>query len=59
MLPTHNPNKWSEKIIFLLSNKRICENMGSKGRLKVENKFNINNVGDQIESLYTNMVKKN
>ena len=58
MLPAHNADKWSEKIIFLLLNKRICEIMGSKGRLKVENKFNIKNVADKVESLYTNMWSK-
>ncbi|MBD0361050.1 MAG: glycosyltransferase family 4 protein, partial [Nitrososphaeraceae archaeon] len=58
MLPAQNPDKWSEKIIFLLLNKRMCEIMGSKGRLKVENKFNIKNVGDQVESIYTNICSK-
>lgn len=52
ILPAHNPDKWSEKIIFLLSNKIVCESMGRKGRLKVESKFNINNTLSQMESLY-------
>jgi glycosyltransferase involved in cell wall biosynthesis len=58
MLPADNPEKWSEKIIFLLSNKKICEIMGSKGRLKVENKLNTKNIISQVESLYANMCQK-
>jgi hypothetical protein len=30
--------------------------MGEKGRLKVENKFNISNVVDQMESLYIKLL---
>lgn len=55
MLPAHDPRKWSERIIFLLSNKKICENMGSKGRQKVENIFNINNIVQRMESLYVEL----
>ncbi len=52
MLPAHDPDRWSERIIYLLSNKTICENMGTKGRQKVENEFNISNVVQRMESLY-------
>jgi glycosyltransferase involved in cell wall biosynthesis len=55
MLSAYDPYKWSEKIIFLLSNKTICQSMGNKGRLKVESKFNINNVVSKMESLYTQL----
>ena len=55
ILPPHDVHKWSEKIIFLLSNKTICQDMGNKGRLKVETKFNINQVLDRLESLYTKL----
>jgi glycosyltransferase involved in cell wall biosynthesis len=58
ILPTHDAHKWSEKIIFLLSNKTICQDMGCKGRLKVESKFNIDNVVDKVESLYTELCFK-
>lgn len=58
MLPAHNPHKWSDKILFMLLNKTICRNMGNKGRLKVENKFSIQTVVDQIESLYFDVVKR-
>jgi glycosyltransferase involved in cell wall biosynthesis len=52
MLPPHDPDRWSERIIHLLSNKNICKNMGGKGRQKVENEFNLNNVVQRMESLY-------
>jgi glycosyltransferase involved in cell wall biosynthesis len=60
ILPAHDAHKWAEKIIFLLSNKTICQDMGNKGRLKVESKFNIDNIVDKLESLYTEIcLKKN
>jgi len=58
MLPAHDIDAWSEKIIFLLSNKTISQKMGSQGRLKAENKFNIHNVACQTESLYFELFKK-
>ena len=58
ILPTHDPHKWAEKIIYLLSNKTICQDMGNKGRLKVESKFNIDNVVNKMESLYTEICFK-
>jgi glycosyltransferase involved in cell wall biosynthesis len=58
ILPTHDASKWAEKIIFLLSNKTICQDMGNKGRLKVESKFNIDNVVNKMESLYTEICFK-
>jgi glycosyltransferase involved in cell wall biosynthesis len=58
ILPVHSPYEWSEKIILLLSNKLLCKKMGSRGRLKVENKFNINAKVDEIESCYVKIQSK-
>jgi glycosyltransferase involved in cell wall biosynthesis len=58
ILPNHDASKWAEKIIFLLSNKTICQDMGNKGRFKVESKFNIGNVVNKLESLYTQLCFK-
>ena len=58
MIPAYEPDKWCEKIVFLLSNKTICQNMGNKGRVKLENKFNINRVIDKVESLYKELCLK-
>jgi glycosyltransferase involved in cell wall biosynthesis len=52
MLPAHDPHRWSERITYLLSNKKVCENMGGKGRQKVETTFNTDNVAQRMESLY-------
>jgi glycosyltransferase involved in cell wall biosynthesis len=57
MISTNDPHKWSEKIIFVLSNKTICEDMGTKGRLKVENMFNIEQVINKVESLYRGLLE--
>lgn len=48
-------DRWSEKIIFLLSNKTVCQNMGVKGRMKVENKFSLLKVLNNMESLYSEL----
>ena len=58
ILPTHDPHKWAEKMIFLLSNKIICQDMGNKGRLKVEGKFNIEQVAEKIELVYNQVLSK-
>jgi glycosyltransferase involved in cell wall biosynthesis len=55
MLSAYDQEEWSDKITFILSNKNVCENMGIKGRLKVENRFNIYEVLDKVESLYVNL----
>jgi len=57
-LPSHDSKRWAERIIQLLSDKKLCENMGRNGRLKVENKFNIENVVKNMESLYTELCSK-
>jgi glycosyltransferase involved in cell wall biosynthesis len=58
MVSPYDAKSWSEKIIFLLSNKTICQEMGIKGRRKVESKYNIVTISDQIESLYFDLYSK-
>jgi glycosyltransferase involved in cell wall biosynthesis len=58
MLSPYDAKSWSEKIIFLLSDKTICQEMGIKGRLKIENKYNISAISNQIESVYCNLYSK-
>jgi glycosyltransferase involved in cell wall biosynthesis len=43
---------WAEKIIFLLSDKEECKAMGTNGRKKVEERFNISLISDKVEQLY-------
>lgn len=58
ILPTHGAHEWAEKIIFLLSNRTICQDMGTNGRLKVENEFNIDHVMEKMELLYDRIISK-
>jgi glycosyltransferase involved in cell wall biosynthesis len=51
-------DKWSEKIILVLSNKIASENMGMNGRMKVERKFNLVRVLNDIELLYSRLKKE-
>jgi glycosyltransferase involved in cell wall biosynthesis len=55
ILSAHDPHKWSEKIVSILLNKTMSENMGKQGRLKVENKFNIKTTLDKTELLYKHL----
>lgn len=57
-IPVEDIDKWSQKVIFLLSNNEICETMGKKGRAKVENTFNLDIVTQKMESLYFKLLRK-
>jgi glycosyltransferase involved in cell wall biosynthesis len=59
VLPIRSSYEWSEKMILLLSNKLLCKTMGSKERLKVESKFDIDAKVDEIESCYAKVRIKN
>lgn len=59
ILPAHDAHKWAEKIILLLSNRQICEQMGNKGRLKVEKKYSLDSFVENMETIYTNLLKSN
>jgi glycosyltransferase involved in cell wall biosynthesis len=59
ILPAHDAHKWAEKIIFLLSNRAICEQMGSKGRLKVEKKYSLDSFIENMEAIYISLLKFN
>lgn len=58
ILPPNDPLKWSEKIIFLLSNKGICKEMGNRGRQKIEKKFNLKRTLAEMDILYNQILKK-
>jgi glycosyltransferase involved in cell wall biosynthesis len=58
LLPSQDPDKWAEKIIFLLKNPEICKEMGSKGRLKVLKTFNMVTVSNQMEQLYKRVISE-
>ncbi len=58
LLPPHDADKWAEKIIYLLNNPEICKEMGSKGRLKVLETFNMTSVSKNMERLYEEIISK-
>jgi glycosyltransferase involved in cell wall biosynthesis len=55
ILPINNPTNWSEKISFLLDNKDICKKMGVNGRTKLEKKYSLDLVVNEMESLYQSL----
>ncbi|HYG00753.1 MAG TPA: glycosyltransferase family 4 protein [Candidatus Saccharimonadales bacterium] len=58
LLPPNDPDKWADKILFLLNNPKICKEMGSKGRLKVSETFNMTAVSNNMERLYETLISK-
>jgi glycosyltransferase involved in cell wall biosynthesis len=59
ILPINEPNRWSEKISFLLDNKDICKKMGENGRTKLEKKYSLDIVVNEMESLYQSIIGAN
>jgi glycosyltransferase involved in cell wall biosynthesis len=57
ILPLDSPSKWSEKIVLLLSDKKTSKKMGEQARAKVEKKFNLKRVLDEINLLYEQVLK--
>ena len=52
LLPPDNPSTWSEKIILLLSDKKLCQKMGQNARTKVQQKYDALSIHSKIEQLY-------
>jgi glycosyltransferase involved in cell wall biosynthesis len=58
ILPPHDKSKWAEKIIFLLSNKKISERMGQNARKKMQEKYDISVIHSKMQQLYIELSKK-
>ena len=58
VLSVDNPKEWAEKLIYMLSNKEICEKMGKCGRLKVEREYSLERVVNNMENLYQSLLAK-
>jgi glycosyltransferase involved in cell wall biosynthesis len=58
VLPVDSPKKWAEKLIYILSNKKICKKMGKAGRVKVEKEYNLDRVVNNMESLYQSLLRE-
>lgn len=53
-----DPQKFGEAIIFALSNKKILEEMGKRGRKRVAELYSWNTIAKEKVKLYTRTVKK-
>lgn len=58
IISAQDEKEWPERIISILSNNKVSEQMGKRGRLKMENKFNMSNIINQMELVYTKMIKR-
>ena len=56
LIPPNDINIWSEKMKYLLTNKEISRNLGLNGRRKATEKFDLSNITDRIEEIYTQVI---
>lgn len=52
-----NINQLADKIIFLLENPKVADQMGSRGRLRIENHFSIDKMIERFYCLYKDFDK--
>jgi len=52
LVPPRNPGKMAEKIIFLLKNKTIAQEMGEAGKKRLEKYFTLNKMIRETEAVY-------
>ncbi|CUR50922.1 Putative glycosyltransferase, cell wall synthesis-related [Nitrosotalea devaniterrae] len=57
VIPATDTNSWAEKIIELLSDGSKCTKMGMQGKKKVAEKYSISKLGDDMASLYKQVIK--
>lgn len=57
LVPPRDPEKLAEKILVLLKNKNLREQMGKMGRKIVEEKFSIKAMIDNYQNLYKKLLK--
>lgn len=55
IVPANDPHKWAEKIILLMSNTALCEEMGRTARLKAERQFSLDHTIERMQTFYTNI----
>lgn len=55
VLPAHDSDKWAEKIIGLLLNPKMAENMGESGKQKVILQYSISQLTDKLITLYNSV----
>jgi glycosyltransferase involved in cell wall biosynthesis len=58
VISAHDPIKWSERIMELLSNEEKVFQMGEMGRQKALSHYSISKLIEQLESLYESVIQK-
>lgn len=53
-----NPNEFSKAGSTLFDDPKRMHKMGSRGRLLVEKKYNFNRVANDLEAIYSSLIKK-
>lgn len=53
-----NPNEFCKAGLTLFADPKLLHKMGSRGRLLVEKKYNFNRVANDLEAIYSSMVKR-
>jgi len=57
VIPATDANSWADKIMELFSDDIKCAKMGLEGKKKVTAKYSISKLGDDILSLYSQVIK--
>ncbi len=58
LVPARNPEKLAEAILCLLKNKKLAQEMGRKGRIRVQQFFHLRNMIKETENVYLGLVKE-
>ena len=58
LVPVHSTDKMAEAIIKLLENDKMRRSMGKEAKKRIEQRFDINDVVRQHESLYLDLAEK-
>ncbi len=56
LVPEKNPDAIAEKLIYFLKNPEIWPSFGAAGRHKVEEKYDINQLNDELSELYQSLI---
>ena len=56
LVPERDPNAIAEKLNYLIAHPNIWEGMGKAGRVRVEEKYDMNKLNDELVEIYNNVV---
>lgn len=58
VLSPSKPQEWASKMGLLLQNSKLCQAMGTKGRIRTEREFDIENTAKKLEAVYRDILGK-